>query len=55
MKKLFVVADVHSFYEEMLAALKDKGFDRDDPDHIFCIAWRLIGSWTGTVVVSCFC
>ncbi len=35
MKKLFVVADVHSFYEEMIKALSEQGFDRDNPDHIF--------------------
>ena len=35
MKRLFVVADVHSFYEEMIKALSEQGFDRDDPDHIF--------------------
>ena len=35
MKKLFVVADVHSFYEEMIEALSEQGFDRDNPDHIF--------------------
>ena len=35
MKKLFVVADVHSFYEEMIKALSEQGFDLDNPDHIF--------------------
>lgn len=35
MKKLFVVADVHSFYEKMIKALSEQGFDRDDPDHVF--------------------
>ena len=34
MKKYFVLADVHSFYEEMIAALNEQGFDRDDPDHV---------------------
>ena len=35
MKKYFVVADVHSFYEEMIKAISDQGFNRDDPDHVF--------------------
>ena len=35
MKKLFVVADVHSFYEEMIKALSEHGFDPNDPHHIF--------------------
>ena len=34
MKKLFVFADVHSFYDELMEALNEKGFDRDDPDHL---------------------
>lgn len=35
MKKYFVVTDVHSFYDEMMKALNDAGFDKDNPDHIF--------------------
>ena len=35
MKKLFIVADIHSFYDEMITALSAQGFDREDPDHIF--------------------
>lgn len=35
MKILFVVADVHSFYNEMMKSLKDKGFDINNKDHIF--------------------
>ena len=35
MKTFFIVADVHSFYDEMIAALNEQGFDKNDPDHIF--------------------
>ena len=35
MKKYFVASDVHSFYEEMITALHEAGFDRDNDDHIF--------------------
>ena len=35
MKTLFVVSDVHSFYDEMIKSLTDKGFDIDNKDHIF--------------------
>lgn len=35
MKKYFVVADVHSFYFEMMDALNRQGFDKDNPEHIF--------------------
>ena len=33
--KFFVVADVHSFYNEMMKALQDMKFDRDNSDHVF--------------------
>ena len=31
--KFFVVSDVHSFYDEMIAALKEKNFELDNPEH----------------------
>lgn len=34
MKKLFCIADVHSFYDEMMTALNEAGFDIDNEDHI---------------------
>lgn len=33
--KYFIVADVHSFYDEMREALKEAGFDKKNPNHIF--------------------
>jgi len=33
--KCFIVADVHSFYNEMMLALNKKGFDKDNPNHVF--------------------
>jgi len=35
MKKYFVVADVHGFYDEMCKALADAGYDKTNPDHVF--------------------
>ena len=35
MRKYFVVSDIHSFYEELIAALKQNDFDIDNPNHIF--------------------
>ena len=35
MKKYFVVSDVHSFYEQMMSALNEAGFDLQDPEHVF--------------------
>lgn len=34
-KKLFVVADVHGFYDEMKKALNEQGYDKNNSDHIF--------------------
>ena len=35
MKQYFIVADVHSYYDEMMKALNAKGWDQNNPDHIF--------------------
>ena len=35
MEKYFIVADVHGFYDEMMTALNEKGFDIENPNHIF--------------------
>jgi len=35
MTKYFCVADVHSFYDEMIYALNEAGYDKNNPDHIF--------------------
>ena len=34
MKKYFVFGDVHSFYDELMAALSEKGFDINNPNHL---------------------
>jgi serine/threonine protein phosphatase 1 len=40
-KKYFVTSDVHSFLDELMAALTEKGFDKDNKDHILCICGDL--------------
>ena len=40
MKKYFVVSDVHSFYKELMA-LTEKGFEKDNPEHILCVCGDL--------------
>ena len=35
MRKYFCVSDVHGFYDKMIEALDNNGFDKDNPDHIF--------------------
>lgn len=31
--KYFVISDIHGFYKEMQIALKEAGFDKDNPEH----------------------
>lgn len=33
MPKLFIVSDVHGYYDEMIEALNKAGFDKDNPEH----------------------
>ena len=33
MKKYFIVADVHGFYDEMIDALNEAGFDKNNENH----------------------
>lgn len=35
MKKYFIVSDVHGFYNELMQALKEKGYDENNTDHVF--------------------
>lgn len=35
--KYFVVSDIHSFYDELLDALDEAGFDKDDENHILVV------------------
>ena len=33
--KYYITTDVHSFYDELMSALTEKGFDINNPEHIF--------------------
>jgi len=35
--KLFCVSDVHSFYDELIKALDDAGFDKNNPEHALIV------------------
>ena len=37
MSKIFAVSDIHGFYDELIAALNDAGFDKDNPDHMLVV------------------
>lgn len=38
MPKLFCISDVHSFYDEMIEALDEAGFDENNPEHFLIVA-----------------
>jgi hypothetical protein len=45
-KKYFVTSDVHSFLDELMASLKEKGFEMYNQDHILCICGDLFDRGT---------
>ena len=49
MKKFFVTSDVHSFFDELMAALNEKGFDKNNKDHILCVCGDLFDRGDKTV------
>ena len=48
-KKYFVTSDVHSFLDELMVALTEKGFEKDNLDHILCICGDLFDRGDKTV------
>ena len=48
--KCFIVTDVHSFYDEMMLALDKKGFDKDNPNHVFISLGDLLDR--GTMIIE---
>ena len=49
MKKYFIVSDTHSFYSLLVKSLNEKGFDLDNPDHIFVLCGDLFDRGNETV------
>lgn len=47
--KYFVVSDVHSFYDELMVALNEKGFEKDNPAHILVVCGDLFDRGDQTV------
>jgi hypothetical protein len=48
-KKYFITSDVHSFFDELMVALDEKGFDVNNKDHILCICGDLFDRGNKTV------
>ena len=53
--KLFVMSDIHSFYNEMKSALDSKGFDINNPDHHLVLCGDLFDRGPGAREVFEFC
>ena len=49
--KLFVMSDIHSYYEPMMAALNEAGFDIDNPEHRIVVCGDLFDRGPDTVKV----
>lgn len=49
MSKYFVVSDVHSFYSELMVALNEKGFEKDNKEHKLIVCGDLLDRGNETV------
>ena len=49
MMKYFITSDVHSFCDELMTALDEKGFEKDNPEHILCVCGDLFDRGDKTV------
>ena len=49
MPKFFVTSDVHSYFDELMTALNEKGFDKDNKEHVLCICGDLFDRGSQTV------
>lgn len=49
MTKFFVVSDVHSFFDKMMAALNENGFESDNPEHKLVVCGDLFDRSNQTV------
>lgn len=47
--KYFVVSDVHSYMTELMKALNEKGFEKDNSNHILCVCGDLFDRGDETV------
>lgn len=51
MKKYFAISDMHSFYDPMIKALSDKGFDINNPNHVVIVCGDAFDRGDDTVKV----
>ena len=53
-RKLFVVSDIHGHYTELMKALDDAGFDKENKDHVFVSCGDLFDRGTENIRVYDF-
>ena len=49
MKTYFISSDIHSFYNKWMGALKESGFEIDNPNHIVVVVGDLFDRFTQAV------
>lgn len=49
MPKFFITSDVHSYFNELMTSLNEKGFDENDEGHILCVCGDLFDRGNQTV------
>ena len=54
MKKYFCVGDIHSFYQPFMKALNEKGFDKNNQDHILVVCGDLFDRGPNSIEVLSF-
>ena len=52
--KYFITSDIHSFYKPLMDALKEAGYDQNNPDHILVVNGDLFDRGPGTVELLSF-
>ena len=51
MKKIFVIADIHGCYDEMIKALEKAGFDENNDEHLLVTAGDMFDRGTKSVAI----
>ncbi len=53
-KKIFIVSDIHGYYTELMKALEQAGFDRENENHVFISCGDLFDRGTENAKVYAF-
>lgn len=53
--KYFITSDIHSYFNELTAALQHQGFEKDNPDHILVCVGDLFDRGPGSLELYDYC